>query len=187
MPVDEAAKSSAPVASFLGRYLSEGVAVGVAMFAAISAFGTLNGWVLVQAEMPWAMAKGGVFPTWFGAENAAGSPVRSHLVSSSLLTIITLMNYQRGMTDLFGFIASVSLAAGLVAYLMAALAALRLVRGSVVTLLAALIAVGFFFWAEYGLGIEAIGYAALLILAGLPVYLWVRSARASAPMSDPPG
>jgi APA family basic amino acid/polyamine antiporter len=34
----------------------------VAVFAAISAFGTLNGFILVQGEVPWAMARGGVFP-----------------------------------------------------------------------------------------------------------------------------
>ncbi|MEA3263149.1 MAG: amino acid permease [Pseudomonadota bacterium] len=179
MPVSEAAASPAPIASFLGRYLGGDVAIAVALFAAISAFGTLNGWVLVQAEMPWAMAKGGVFPAWFGVEGKHGTPVRSHLVSSGLLSGITLLNYQKGMTDLFGFIASVSLSAGLVAYLMAALAALRLARDNTLTLLAALVAVAFFCWAEYGLGGEAITYAALLIGAGLPVYLLVRNARAS--------
>jgi APA family basic amino acid/polyamine antiporter len=179
MPVGEAAASPAPIASFLGNYLGGNVAAAVALFAAISAFGTLNGWVLVQAEMPWAMAKGGVFPVWFAKEGKHGTPVRSHLVSSGLLTGITLLNYQKDMVDLFGFIASVSLAAGLVAYLMAALAAIRLVRGSAITLIAALVAVAFFFWAEYGLGVEAMLYAALLIVAGLPVYLSVRTAKAS--------
>jgi len=179
MPVEEAAASPAPVAAFLGRVFGPEVATAVALFAAISAFGTLNGWILVQAEMPWAMAKGGVFPQWFAAEGRHGTPVRSHLVSSGLLTLITLMNYSRGMTDLFAFIASVSLAAGLVAYLMAALAALKLERGNVLTLLAGLVAVAFFFWAEWGLGTEAMGYAALLIAAGLPVYWSVRSAGSS--------
>ena len=179
MPVAEAAASPAPVAAFLGRFFGEGVAVAVALFAAISAFGTLNGWVLVQAEMPWAMARGGVFPRWFAAEGRHGTPVRAHLVSSTLLSAVTLLNYSRGLADLFGFIAAVSLAAGLVSYLLAALAALRLIRGEVLTPLAAVVAVGFFAWAEYGLGSEAIAYAALLLLGGLPVYAMVRSAAAS--------
>lgn len=195
MPVEEAAASPAPVAAFLGRVFGPEVATAVALFAAISAFGTLNGWILVQAEMPWAMAKGGVFPTWFAAENAQGSPVRSHLVSSTLLSIITLLNYQRGMSDLFNFIASVSLAAGLIAYLFSALAVLRLSRDSAVTLLAAVLSAGYICWAEWGLGAkdlaygllfgewggsaEVILYAGLLILAGLPFYWWVRTAKAS--------
>ncbi|HCF24733.1 MULTISPECIES: amino acid permease [unclassified Novosphingobium] len=179
MPIADAAASPAPIASFLGRYLGSDVAMVVALFAAISAFGTLNGWVLVQAEMPWAMAKGGVFPQWFAVEGRHGTPVRSHLVSSGLLTAITLMNYSKGLTELFAFIASVSLAAGLVAYLFAALSALRLMRDQALTVIAALIAVAFFVWAEYGLGLEAMVYAGLLIVAGLPVYWLVNSARSS--------
>lgn len=179
MPVADAAASPAPIAAFLGRYLGGDVAIAVALFAAISAFGTLNGWIMVQGEMPWAMARGGVFPAWFGVEGRHGTPVRSHLVSSGLLTGITLLNYQKGMTDLFGFIASVSLAAGLVAYLMAALAALRIARNDRITLLAALVSIAFFGWAEFGLGHEAMIYAALLIAAGLPVYLAVNSAKSS--------
>lgn len=179
MPVEEAAASPAPVASFLGRYLGADVAVVVALFAAISAFGTLNGWILLQAEMPWAMAKGGVFPGWFAHQGPRGTPVRAHLVSSGLLSVVTLMNYARSLADLFGFIAAVSLAAGLVAYLLASLSAMRLARGSTLTQLAALVAVAFVVWAEYGLGPQAMGYAAVLLLAGLPLYWTVRSARSS--------
>ncbi len=82
MPVEEAAKSPAPVADLLGRHFGPGVASAVALFAAISAFGALNGWILVQGEMPWAMARGGVFPRWFGAESARGTPLRGHILSS---------------------------------------------------------------------------------------------------------
>lgn len=179
MPVKEAAASSAPVADFLGRYFGGNLAIVVAACAAISAFGTLNGWVLVQAEMPWAMARGGVFPKWFAAEGAHGTPVRSHLVSSALLTLITLMNYQKGMADLFAFVASVSLAAGLLTYLIAALSAIRLVPDDRLLTLAALVAAGFTVWAEWGLGQEAMLYGGVLILAGLPVYWAVSSARSS--------
>lgn len=179
MPAHEAAGSPSPVADFLGRYFGTGVSGVVAACAAISAFGTLNGWVMVQAEMPWAMARGGVFPAWFGVQGRFGTPVRSHLVSSGLLSFVTLMNYQKGMADLFSFVASVSLAAGLLTYLMAALSALRLLRGDRVLAVAAVIAAGFTFWAEWGLGGEAMAWGALLILGGLPVYWAVRNAKAS--------
>ena len=179
MPIGQAAASPAPIADFLGSKLGGNVAAVVAVFAAVSAFGTLNGWVLVQAEMPWAMARGGVFPRWFAAESKRGVPLRSHLVSSGLLSIITLMNYQRGLADLFVFIASVSLAAGLLTYLMTALAALRLIPGDRKLGLIAVIAAGFTVWAQWGLGVEAMIYGALLVAAGLPVYWAVKSAAAS--------
>lgn len=187
MPVEEAAKSPAPVADFLGKTFGSGIAVAVALFAAISAFGTLNGWILVQGEMPWAMARGGVFPQWFAKESSRGTPLRGHIVSSLLLTVIVLLNSQKGMGKLFEFIGSVSISAGLIAYLLSALAAIRLVPGDKRLMLAALVAAGFTVWAEWGLGTEALGYGALLIAAGLPVYFAVRSGAASAPAADPQG
>lgn len=179
MPASAAATSPAPVADFLGRHFGAHAAEVVALFAAISAFGALNGWVLVQGEMPWAMARGGVFPRWFAAESRSGTPLRGHILSSLLLTAIVLANFQRGMADLFGFIASVSLAAGLLAYLLSALAALKLLTRRAALVGPALVAVAFTLWAESGLGLQAFGYGALLIVLGLPVYWLVRNAEAS--------
>lgn len=187
MPIKQAAASPAPVADFLGMAFGGGVANVIALFAAVSAFGTLAGWVLMQGEMPWAMARGGVFPTWFGAESRFGTPARSLVVSSLLLSVVTLLNYQKGAADLFNFIASLSIATGLLAYLMSALAALRLIRGEATTALAAVIGAGFTLWAEWGLGGEAMLWGAGLILAGLPVYRAVRTAGSSAAAAGPQG
>jgi APA family basic amino acid/polyamine antiporter len=180
MPMAQAAGSPAPVANFLGAHFGAGIGEVVALFAAISAFGALNGWILVQGEMPWAMARGSVFPHWFATESASGTPVRGHLLSSTLVSFMTLANYQKGMADLFGFIASVSLAAGLLAYLMSALAALRLLNGERRQMAAAVVAAAFTVWAEWGLGPQAIGYGALLVAIGLPFYWLIRTAAASA-------
>ena len=180
MPVEAAANSPAPVADFLGRQFGSNVATVVALFAAVSAFGALNGWILVQGEMPSAMARGGVFPRWFAPESSRGTPLRGHILSSLLLSSIILMNYQKGLGKLFEFIATVSLAAGLLAYLMSALAALRLVPDDRRLSLIAVIAACFTVWAEWGLGQEAMGYGALLIAAGLPVYYLSRVRTAAA-------
>jgi APA family basic amino acid/polyamine antiporter len=187
MPVGEAAASPAPVADFLGKTFGSNIAGAVALFAAISAFGTLNGWILVQGEMPWAMARGGVFPKWFAKESSRGTPLRGHIVSSLLLTGMVLLNMQKGMGKLFEFIGSVSISAGLVAYLLSALAAIKLVPGDRRLLLAAVVAAGFTLWAEWGLGLEVIQYGALLIGAGLLLYPLVRSGAASGSADGQPG
>ena len=186
MPASEAAASPAPVAAFLGKTFGSGIAQVVALFAAISAFGALNGWILVQGEMPWAMARGGVFPAWFAKESARGIPLRGHIVSSLLLSIMALLNAQKGMGKLFEFIGSVSIAAGLVAYLLSALAALRLLPGERRVAVAALIAAAFTLWAEWGLGLEAMLYGGGLIALGLALYPFVSSAKSSAAVADPP-
>ncbi|MGY4398679.1 APA family basic amino acid/polyamine antiporter [Sphingomonas sp. UYAg733] len=183
MPAAITAASPAPIAEFLGREFGPRTADVVALFAAISAFGALNGFILLQGEVPRAMAQGGVFPAWFGKEGARGTPVRAHLVSGVLVTVVALSNYTRGMGDLFTFIASVSLAAGMLAYFASALAAIRLLPDDLPLKVAAAIAAAFVVWMVYGLGLEANLWGLALLVAGLPVYLWVRHTRQSQILS----
>lgn len=180
MPRATVAASPAPIAAFLGLGFGGGVAQVVALFAAVSALGTLNGFVLLQGEVPRAMAQGGVFPRWFARETAQGTPARAHVVAGLLVTAVTLANFTRGMGDLFAFVASVSLAAGMLAYLASALAAVKLLRDDPVARVVGVIAAVFVGWLSYGLGAEANGWALALLLAGVPVYLAVRRGGASA-------
>lgn len=183
VPTDQLAKSPAPVAAFVGAYWGAWAAGAVAIFAAISALGALNGFVLVQGEMPWAMAEGGVFPRWLRKTSARGIPVRAHIVSSVLLTIVTLMNYARSMTDLFQFIALVSIAAGLVAYLACSLAVLRLMPREPLVWVTGPLSAIFSLWVVYGCGLATVAWAGVLLLLGLPIYWWVRTFEHDPPAS----
>lgn len=174
MPVDEVAASHAPLAAFLGRSWGGEAQQIVAVFAAISALGTLNGFILLQGEMPWAMARGGVFPAWFGKESRHGTPARAHLVSGALVTLVMALNYTGSTGTLFAEIATISLAAGMLAYFVSALAALKLLGRDRAVGLVAVIAAGFVLWMIYGLGLHANLWGLGLLALGLPVFLWVR-------------
>jgi APA family basic amino acid/polyamine antiporter len=163
--------SAAPFAEVIGRYWGPRAAQVVALFAMISALGALNGWILLQGEMPAAMAAGGVFPRALGKLAANGVPVRAHLLSSGLVTIVLLFNASKNTVHLFTFVALLATTASLVMYVMVAAAALRLggVRRwiAVAALLYAL-------WALYGAGIEANMWGAVLIAAGAPIWWAMR-------------
>jgi basic amino acid/polyamine antiporter, APA family len=174
MPADVTAKSPAPVAAFLGATLGTGMAEVVALFAAISAFGALNGFILLQGEMPWAMARGGVFPAWFGKESRRGTPARAHIVSGVLVSAVMLLNYTGSTGQLFQDVATISLAAGMVAYLASALAAIRLLPGDRPLMVTSVVAAGFVLWMVWGLGLKADLWGLGLMLLGLPVLWWVR-------------
>ena len=180
MPAAEIARSPAPVADFLGRSLGGGMAAVVALFAAVSAFGALNGFILIEGEMPYAMAKGGVFPRWFAKETRAGTPARAHLVSGVLVTVVLALNYSGTSGELFAAVASISLAAGMLAYLASALAGARLLTGEPVAQGVGLVAAGFVGWMIWGLGARANLWGLALLAAGLPVNLRVRRARTIA-------
>ncbi|HEU0134344.1 MAG TPA: amino acid permease [Allosphingosinicella sp.] len=179
LPPDQAAASSAPFADFIGRYWGPGPASLVALFATVSALGALNGWVLIQGELPVALARDGRFPAWFARTSETGIPVRAHLVSSGLVTLLLLANLSRSMGGMFAFMALLSTAAALVAYLSCSLAALRLqaagrMPGSTVLPVAAALGAAYSIWAIYGAGPEPATWGAVLLLSGLPVYLIMR-------------
>ncbi len=187
-PAEEVAASAAPFADFVARYWGENAGKWLALFAAISGFGALNGWILVQGELPYAMAKGGVFPAFFAKATQNGTPVRAHVVSSALMTMIVMSNYAKNMTEMFTFVLLISTTASLVMYFACSLAALKLQRdgrlqSSSALFVVASVAAIYALWAIYGAGAEAVGWGFALLVAGLPVYLITRRRSATRPSS----
>jgi APA family basic amino acid/polyamine antiporter len=190
MPPALAAASSAPLADFVSLAWGGNAGRVIALFAAISAFGALNGWTMLQGEMPRAMAQDGVFPAFFARLSRRGVPVRAHIGSSLCLTAIVLLNYTRSLSDLFTFIALLATTASLVAYLACSAAALVLARrqrlpagrGFVVV---ALLAGGYSLWTIYGAGPEAAGWGMVLLAIGVPVHLLMRRYAPLRPITAP--
>jgi APA family basic amino acid/polyamine antiporter len=175
----QAAQSAAPFADVIGRYWGPNAGHIVAAFAMISALGALNGWILLQGEMPAAMAAGGVFPRVLAKLSPKGVPVRAHLLSSSLVTIVLLFNASKTTVALFTFVALLATTASLVMYLAVAGAALKLgVGAKSVAVVAGIYAI----WALYGAGLEANIWGAVLIACGIPVWLAMRGKVAMSPL-----
>lgn len=166
LPAATLAKSDAPFALFLETYATHGAAVIVAAFAAISATGALNGFVMVSGEVPLTMARSGALPRWFGQTDAHGTPVRMLIVSSVLAIALVLANASKSTASLFTWLALLSTSATLWLYLAVALAAIR--RG-VVRWVAAVGAV-YALWTLWGAGIGASGLSLILMASVLPFF-----------------
>ena len=178
VPSATLAQSPAPVADFLGRAFGPMTAQAMALFAAISALGALNGYILMQGEMPRAMAQGGVLPAWFGRETARGTPARAQIVSGVLLSGVMVLNYAGSTAGLFAAVIEISVSASMLAYFVSALAALKLVRDERSVTLAAVIAALFVAWMVWGLGARADAWGLALVAAGAPVYGLARKGQA---------
>jgi APA family basic amino acid/polyamine antiporter len=182
LPAAQLATSPAPFADFLERYWGGHAGSVVAAFAAMSGFGALIGWVLLQGELAYVMAVRGVFPNWLATTSANGTPVRAHLLSSGVLTLTVATNFNRSMVDLFTFILLLATTGCLFAYLFTGLAALRLQtrreleRSAWLTFLAIASAV-YSVWAIWGAGREAALWGLATFLIALPIYgalVWAR-------------
>jgi basic amino acid/polyamine antiporter, APA family len=185
VPRSELAASNAPFADAARAFWGEGSAVLVALFGAVSTFGALNGWILVQGEVPYAMARDGVFPRLFARQSRRGAPVFALVSTSALVSLLVVMNFRRGLVDVFTFMILLATSANLVAYLLCALALLRLQqqgrlgnarRGTPGLAAAGVLGAAYSLWAIFGAGRDAILWGVVLLLAGLPFYGLMRLA-----------
>jgi len=84
---------------------------------AIAAFGALNGWILIQGQIPYAIAKDKLFPSVFSRKNKNGVPAMGIIISSVLVSLLMSMNYTRGLVEQFKFLILLSTLTSLVPYL----------------------------------------------------------------------
>jgi basic amino acid/polyamine antiporter, APA family len=183
-------QSTAPYADAARLLGGEWAARAVALGAAISCFGALNGWVLLVGQLPLAVARDGVFPAVFGRVSSQGTPVRGIIIAGCLATLLIAMNYTRDLVGLFTFIILLSTLSTLVPYAFSALAVFLIpeIAGGLPRTLGAgagmLAGLAFVYslWAIGGAGAETVYWGFILLLAGLPVYVGMMM-RARAPRS----
>jgi APA family basic amino acid/polyamine antiporter len=180
---DALAHSTAPFADAARALAGDRFAAVIAIGAAISCFGALNGWILVSGQIPLAAARDGLFPAAFGRISARGTPATGMIISAVLTMALIGMNYSRDLVQLFTFIILLATLSTLVPYAFCSLAAFMLQRQDPrmrLTPGGALVSAGAFaysIWAIAGAGADVVYWGFLLLLAGLPVYVRVRVGR----------
>ncbi|MEZ4899435.1 MAG: amino acid permease [Saprospiraceae bacterium] len=158
-----------------GRYL---VAGGVV----VSTFGALNGWILIQGQIPYAAARDQLFPPLFKRTNRYDMPVTAILIGSAIITVAMLMNYSRGLVKAFEFLILVTTTTVLLSYLFGAAAyALFILQGrnklpgsSFKSLILPILGFAYALWAVSGTGMEPVYWGFLLLFAGIPFYVYIR-------------
>lgn len=176
LPTRAVAESPAPFALFVGLFWGSAASGTIALFAAIAAIGALNGWVLIQGEVPLGMARAGLLPGWFAKVSKRDVPVRVLLLSSGLASVLVLTTSSPTLGGVFQVLALLTTCATLWLYVAICLAAL--VRRIAVPAAAAGLAFALFaFW---GAGWQASGLSVVLMLTAVPLYfLRPRAARSS--------
>jgi APA family basic amino acid/polyamine antiporter len=192
VPPEQLAKSNAPMADVAAVVWGGSGAAIMAVTGAVSAFGALNGWILLQGQLPQAMARDGLFPAIAGTENAHGVPAFALILGSVMASIMIVLNYSGPLVRVFTFLTLLATLATLVPYLFATMAAFRLLgrdgpvpltRWRAVLLLAAF---SYALWMMQGSGLETVLWGLVLLLSGLPVYFWLRHANRKSGLTPQP-
>jgi basic amino acid/polyamine antiporter, APA family len=176
---DVLSQSTAPFSDAARALAGDRAAMLVALGAAISCFGGLNGWILIVGQLPQAVAADGLFPKLFARTSSRGTPARGMIIASTLTSALIAMNYSRGLVELFTFIILLATLSVLIPYVFSSLAGFALqrrdprMRMSAGASTIAALAFGYSLWAVGGAGAEVVYWGFLLLLAGLPVYVWL--------------
>lgn len=181
LPLDVLQNSPAPFAEAAqimgGEYGGYFVAVGVI----ISGIGVLNGWILITGQISMATAKDDLFPDFFKRENKKGAPINGFLVGGILSSAVMLMNYSEGLVDQFEFIVQLTVICALLPYLFTAASyALVIIekrlqpKSWVKTFVLSALGFSYALWAIYGSGADTVYYGFLLLLMGIPVYIYMK-------------
>ena len=130
------------------------------------------------------------FPRRFAAVSKRGVPAQALIISSILITILLVMNYSgsSGLVEIFEFIILLATLTTLVPYAFCALAELliyfqeparcdrrRLIGSGVIGAVAFIYAV----WTVFGSGPDVVIYGFILLLLGMPVYVWLKREQAA--------
>jgi APA family basic amino acid/polyamine antiporter len=148
----------------------------------VSSIGALNGWTLLMGQVPMAAAHDGLFPSIFGRLSSRGVPAAGIIVSGLLSTALVLTQAagSSGFTAFYSLVVGLSTMAAVVPYAFCALAtglvAANVAGGRHVPRVTPIEGVAFVFaiFTLYGCGAEAVLYGLVLLLLGIPVFVWQR-------------
>ena len=180
LPVEIMQNSAAPFVDAAevigGKYMASLVGLGTI----IAGIGALNGWILITGQMPLAASNDKLFPEVFGKKNSKGVPILGLIIGSVLTSFVMLMNYNDSLVNQFEFLILLSTFICLVPYLFTAasfsLISLRNFKNGELIKNIILSVLGFIFsvWAIYGSGKESVFYGFILLLLGIPLYVYIK-------------
>lgn len=179
LPPDQLTTSVAPYSDAAANLWGENARYFIAAGACISAFGALNGWILIQGQLPLAMAGDRLLPKIFGKTNKNNTPSFGIIVSSIIVTLLLLFNQSKGLNNLYAFVLLLTAVTVLISYVMSAAAFTYFSWNSKFGFTATLrnmtlgiTAILFSIWMFIGSGLEANLWGFGGVALGLPIYYW---------------
>jgi basic amino acid/polyamine antiporter, APA family len=187
VPNVELATSARPIALAAERTIGPWAATIIAFAAIIAGLGTLNGWILMAGRIPVSAARDGIFfPALARLHPRFGTPHVS-LIAATIIGSLTLGLYFTDTTlGVFDTIVQLSVLTTLLPHLYTSAAEWMLRRRGEIQpdarnrwrrQLVAAIAFAFVLWSMYGIGPAITRWAFLVILAGIPLYIWFKTRR----------
>jgi basic amino acid/polyamine antiporter, APA family len=157
-------------------------ATAISAAVILSAIGALNGWTLLMGQVPMAAAGDRLFPSLFGQLSRRGVPAAGIVVSAVFATVLVLTQAvgSSGFSAFYKLVVGLSTMAAVIPYAFCSLAtglvAQQAAGGGRIPRPTAIELVAFVFamFTLYGCGAEPVLYGLVLLMLGIPVFVWQR-------------
>jgi APA family basic amino acid/polyamine antiporter len=173
--------SQAPFADAAASIWGEPARYLVAGGAVIASFGALNGWIVMQGQMPLAAARDNLLPKVFAKVNQKGVPVAGLIISSVLVSVLMGMNFSQRLADTYTYMILLATLTVLVPYSFSMASYVILIaKGKKLDRLhwfrLSIASIGFAFstYAIIGCGEVTVYWGFILLMCGIPFYTWMK-------------
>ena len=178
------ASSNAPLADIINK-ATGGTWGGnfIALGAIVSTLDASSGWILTTARSAFGASQDKLFPAVFGKIHPKYmTPVNSLIISGLAANVLLILNYMGTLSSAFNFMLLLATLAFLPAYAFSAAADIILLKNrpsefNIFSFLKnsffALLAFAYSIYAIYGTGATVVMYGFILMLLGIPVYLFM--------------
>jgi APA family basic amino acid/polyamine antiporter len=181
VPREQLVGSLAPFSDAARIMWGDWAATVVSFAVILSAIGALNGWTLLMGQVPMAAAQDKLFPQVFGRLSSRGVPAAGMVISATFASVLVLTQAlgSGGFAEVYKLILGIATMTAVIPYAFCAaatgLVAATVGGGKVPRVgVVELVAFVFSMFTLYGCGAEPVLYGLILLLLGIPVYVWQR-------------
>lgn len=191
VPREQLLHSVAPFSDAARVMWGDWGAVAISLAVILSAIGALNGWTLLMGQVPMAAARDDLFPPAFGRLSRQGVPATGIIISAIFATLLVLSQIAGppGFQTFYDLVVGLSTMAAVIPYAFCALAtglvAAHVAGGGPVPRLGPIEVIAFIFavFTLYGCGAKPVLYGTIMLVLGIPVYVWQQRRRARPRLS----
>lgn len=178
MHPNEIHMSNAPFADATGVILGDYGKKIIALFAIISGLGALNGWTLLQIEIPKKLSAKGFLGKRFSEVNSNGVPYKTLFISTVIVIILIIINYSKSLNNIFTFLILTSTFCSLMLYLFISFSEIIIASKNINNKLSfwnkirGVVSLFFVLWLIVGVGYESIISGLILLSFSVPIYIY---------------
>ncbi|OGT06182.1 MAG: amino acid permease [Gammaproteobacteria bacterium GWE2_37_16] len=174
------AKSTSPFATAAGMVFGQWGEWIAAAGAVISCAGVLNGWTLMQGQIPMAAADDHLFPKIFAKRSKKDVPAQGLALSSLIVSASLLFTMNPNINEQFQLLIVTASITALLAYFYTAIAEIVLLSSTnqrlhknIINIMTALGGAAYAFWAIFGSGEKMVFYMTMFVFSSVPLYAWM--------------